>query len=183
MWSIRWRSLLCSPGVTVPVAESVTIPAGVSEGNYISLRGEGNAGVRGGQAGDVIVLIEIESHGVFTRNNDDVVLDLLISYPEAALGAEVEVPTLTGRAKLKIEPGTQSGRILRMRDKGIPHLNSYGRGDQLVRVNVWIPTKLNSSERAMLKELANSDNISPKDGDKSAHSDKSFFEKMKKAFS
>lgn len=161
----------------------VTIPAGVSEGNYISLRGEGNAGMRGGQAGDVIVLIEIESHEVFTRNNDDVVLDLLISYPEAALGAEVEVPTLTGRAKLKIEPGTQSGRILRMRDKGIPHLNSYGRGDQLVRVNVWVPTKLTSSDRGMLKELANSDNISPKDGDKSAHSDKSFFEKMKKAFS
>jgi molecular chaperone DnaJ len=160
----------------------VQIPAGVSEGNYISLRGEGNAGVRGGQAGDVIVMIEVEPHEVFTRNNDDVVLDLLISYPEAALGAEVEVPTLNGRAKLKIEPGTQSGRILRMRDKGIPHLNAYGRGDQLVRVNVWVPTKLNAKERELLRELATSDNVNPKEGDKSAHSDKSFFGRMKRAF-
>lgn len=161
----------------------VAIPAGVSEGNYISLRGEGNAGVRGGQAGDVIVLIEVEPHDVFTRNNDDVILDLLISYPEAALGAEIEVPTLSGRAKLKIEPGTQSGRILRMREKGIPHLNSYGRGDQLVRVNVWVPTKLNAQERNLLKELSSSENVNPKEGDKSAHSDKSFFERMKKVFS
>jgi molecular chaperone DnaJ len=131
----------------------------------------------------VIVLIEVEPHEVFTRNNDDVILDLLISYPEAALGAEIEVPTLTGRAKLKIEPGTQSGRILRMRDKGIPHLNSYGRGDQLVRVNVWVPTKLTPHEREALKQLANFENINPKEGDKSAHSDKSFFERVKKAFS
>ncbi|MEK7671414.1 MAG: DnaJ C-terminal domain-containing protein, partial [Bacteroidota bacterium] len=161
----------------------VAIPAGVNEGNYISLRGEGNAGIRGGQAGDVIVLIQVEPHEVFTRNNDDVILDLLINYPEAALGAEIEVPTLNGRAKLKIEPGTQSGRILRMRDKGIPHLNSYGRGDQLVCVNVWVPTKINAQERNMLRELANSDNVNPKEGDKSAHSDKSFFERTKKAFS
>lgn len=161
----------------------VTIPAGVGEGNYISLRGEGNAGLRGGQAGDVIVLIEIEPHAVFTRNNDDVILDLLISFPEAALGAEVEVPTLAGRAKLKIEPGTQSGRILRMREKGIPHLNSYGRGDQLVRVNVWVPTRLTNDERTLLRQLGDAENISPKEGDKSAHSDKSFFERVKKAFS
>jgi molecular chaperone DnaJ len=161
----------------------VQIPAGVNEGNYISLRGEGNAGLRGGQAGDVIVIIEVESHEVFTRNNDDVILDLLISFPEAAQGAEIEVPTLNGRAKLKVEPGTQSGRILRMRDKGIPHLNSYGRGDQLVRVNVWVPTKLSSHERGLIKELAESENMSPKEGDKSAHSDKSFFERVKKAFS
>ncbi len=160
----------------------VQIPAGVSEGNYISLRGEGNAGIRGGQPGDVIAMIEVESHEVFTRNNDDVVLDLLISYPEAALGSEVEVPTLNGRAKLRIEPGTQSGRILRMRDKGIPHLNAYGRGDQLVRVNVWIPTKLSAQEKNSIRDLANSENVNPKEGDKSAHSDKSFFERMKKAF-
>jgi molecular chaperone DnaJ len=160
----------------------VQIPAGVSEGNYVSLRGEGNAGMRGGQAGDVIAMIEVEPHEVFTRNNDDVVLDLLISYPEAAVGAEVEVPTLNGRAKLKIEPGTQSGRILRMRDKGIPHLNAYGRGDQLVRVNVWVPTKLSATERNLMRELSNSENVNPKEGDKSAHSDKSFFERMKRAF-
>jgi molecular chaperone DnaJ len=161
----------------------VTIPAGVSEGNYIPLHREGNVGRRGGPPGDIIVVIEEETHPLFTRNGDDIILDLLVSFPEAALGADVEVPTLTGRAKLKIEPGTQSGRILRMRDKGIPHLNSYGHGDQLVRVNVWVPTRLSSEERGILRQLTESENISPKEGDKSAHSDKSFFERMKKAFS
>ncbi len=161
----------------------VQIPAGVNEGNYISLRGEGNAGLRGGEPGDVIVMIDVEPHEVFMRNNDDVILDLLVSFPEAVLGADIEVPTLNGRAKLKIDPGTQSGRVLRMREKGIPHLNSYGRGDQLVRVNVWVPSKTNSTDRNLLKELSNSENIDPKEGDKSAHSDKSFFERMKKTFS
>jgi molecular chaperone DnaJ len=161
----------------------VTVPAGVSEGNYIPLRGEGNVGPRGGPSGDIIVVIEEEQHEVFTRNGDDVILDLLISFPDAALGSEIEVPTLNGRARLKIEGGTQSGRILRMRDKGIPHLNGYGKGDQLVRVNVWVPTSLNANDRTTLKTLAHSDNINPKEGDKSANSDKSFFERMKKAFS
>jgi molecular chaperone DnaJ len=161
----------------------VAIPAGVVEGNYIPMRGEGNVGLRGGPPGDLIVVIEEEPHAVFTRNGDDVVLDLLISFPEAATGAEIEVPTLTGRARLHIDPGTQSGRILRMRDKGIPHLNSYGRGDQLVRVNVWVPTSLDAQERNLLKQLAESEHVNPKDGDKSANSDKSFFERMKKAFS
>lgn len=161
----------------------VNIPAGVSEGNYIPLRGEGNVGPRNGPAGDVIVVIEEEPHPHLVRNGDDVVLDLLVSFPEAALGAEVTVPTLSGRAKLKIEPGTQSGRILRMRDKGISHLNSYGRGDQLVRVNVWVPTSLTSQERSAIKGLGELENFNPKEGDKSANSDRSFFERMKKAFS
>lgn len=161
----------------------VKIPPGVSEGNYIPLHGEGNVGRRGGPPGDIIVVIEEEPHQFLTRNGDDVVLDLLVSFPEAALGAEVTVPTLSGRAKLKIDSGTQSGRILRMRDKGIPHLNGYGRGDQLVRVNVWVPTSLTNAEKSAIKSLAASDNINPKEGDKSANSDKSFFERMKKAFS
>ena len=161
----------------------VSVPAGVSEGNYIPLRGEGNVGQRGGPPGDIIVMIEEEPHGVFTRNGDDVILDLLVSFPDAALGSEIEVPTLGGRARLKIEQGTQSGRILRMRDRGIPHLNGYGKGDQLVRVNVWVPTTLNSEERKSLKALADLENINPKEGDRSANSDKSFFERMKKAFS
>jgi molecular chaperone DnaJ len=161
----------------------VNIPGGVSEGNYIPLRGEGNVGRRGGPAGDIIVVIEEEPHDVFVRNGDDVILDLLVSFPEAALGAEIEVPTLTGRARLKIDAGTQSGRILRMRDKGIPHLNSFGRGDQLVRVNVWVPTSLTAQDRAALKQLSASENMHPKEGDKSAHSEKSFFGRMKKAFS
>jgi len=161
----------------------VTIPAGVSEGNYIPLRSQGNEGRRGGPAGDLIVVIEEQPHKVFVRNGDDVVLDLLVSFPEAALGADVEVPTLTGRAKLKVDPGTQSGHILRMRDKGIPHLHGYGRGDQLVRVNVWVPTRLSSQEKLLLKQLADSENIGPKEGDTSANSDRSFFARVKKAFS
>ena len=161
----------------------VNIPAGVSEGNYIPLRGEGNVGRRGGPSGDIIVVIEEEPHPFLVRNGDDVVLDLLVSFPEASLGAEVTVPTLSGRAKLKVDAGTQSGRILRMRDKGISHLNSHGRGDQLVRVNVWVPTSLTSQERSAIKALGEFDDINPKEGDKSANSDRSFFERMKKAFS
>ncbi|MEE9187608.1 MAG: molecular chaperone DnaJ [Bacteroidota bacterium] len=160
----------------------VNIPAGVSDGNYIPLRGQGNAGRRGGPEGDLIVYIEEESHPVFNRNGDDVILDLLISFPQAAMGAEIDVPTLTGLARLKVEPGTQSGRVLRMREKGIPHLNSYGRGDQLIRINVWVPKKLTSKEKTMLEELSNSDNVNPKEGDTSANSTKSFFEKVKNAF-
>jgi molecular chaperone DnaJ len=129
------------------------------------MRGEGNVGRRGGPPGDIIVVIEEEPHATFTRNNDDVVLDVFISYPEAALGAEIEVPTLTGRAKLRIEPGTNSGRILRMRDKGIPHLNSFGRGDQLVRVTVWVPTALSSHEKTLLKQLAAGENVMPGNGE------------------
>ena len=161
----------------------VQIPAGVSEGNYIPLRGEGNIGRRGGPAGDIIVVIEEDPHQLFTRNGDDVILDLLVSFPEAALGADIEVPTLTGRAKLKVEAGTQSGRVLRMRDKGIPHLNAFGRGDQLVRVNVWVPTSVTGKDRQILKQLAESESINPKEGDKSANSEKSFFGRVKKAFS
>jgi molecular chaperone DnaJ len=161
----------------------VQIPAGVSEGNYIPLRGEGNIGKRGGPAGDIIVVIEEEPHPVFTRNGDDVILDLLVSFSEAAIGGDIEVPTLTGRARLRIDPGTQSGRVLRMRDKGIPHLNSFGRGDQLVRVNIWVPTSLSASEKQALKELGESENFHPREGDRSANSEKSFFGRTKKAFS
>lgn len=161
----------------------VNVPAGVAADNYIPLKGQGNAGQRSGPPGDLIVLIEEDLHKHFVRNGDDVILDLLISFPEAALGAEVEVPTLTGRAKLRIEAGTQSGRILRMREKGIPHLNGYGRGDQLVRVNVWVPTRLSAKEKDLIKQLGASENIKPREGDTSAHSEKSFFERMKKAFS
>ena len=161
----------------------VNVPPGVLEGNYIPLQSQGNAGQRGGPPGDLIVVIEEEPHKVFTRSGDDVILDLLVSYPEAALGTEVEIPTLNGRARLKIEPGTQSGRILRMREKGIPHLQSSDRGDQLVRVNVWVPTKLSKEEREQMKNLEKSENVKPKEGDTSAHSDRSFFEKMKNIFS
>ena len=160
----------------------VNVPAGVMEGNYIPLRGQGNAGQRGGPAGDLLVIIEEELHALFTRNGQDILLDLLISFPEAALGTEVEIPTLAGRARLKVEPGTQSGKILRMRDKGIPDLNSGDHGDQLVRVNVWVPTRVSGKDKELLKELSKGETLKPKEGDRSAHSDRSFFEKMKKMF-
>ena len=161
----------------------VNIPAGVTEGNYIPVRGQGNSGTRGGPSGDLIVLIEEEPHKLFTRSGDEVMLDLLVSFPEAALGTEIEIPTLSGKVKLKIESGTQSGTMLRLREKGIPHLNGYGKGDQLVRVNVWIPTRLTKEDRELLRSLGMSENVKPREGDKSAHSDKSFFEKMKNIFS
>ncbi len=160
----------------------VNVPAGVSEGNYIPLRGQGNAGQRGGQPGDLIVIIEEEPHALFVRNGDDILLDMIISYPEAVLGTEVEVPTLNGKAKMKIEAGTQSGKILRMRDKGIPELHGSHRGDQLVRVNVWIPTRVTKEEKDLMRDLERRENFRPKEGDRSAHSDRSFFAKVRDIF-
>ncbi len=154
----------------------VHIPAGVSTGNYITLRGEGNAGVRGGQPGDLIVYIEEKPHEYFERHGDDVVLVLPISFPTAALGGTVEVPTLTGKAKLKIAPGTQSGKILRMRGKGIPHLQRAGSGDQLVQIQIYVPTHLNNEERSLLERLAKSENLDP-----TRNNQKSIFEKFKEA--
>lgn len=140
---------------------TVDIPPGVATGNYLTVRGQGNVGPRKGPAGDVIVVIEEKEHEYFERHGDDVVYTLPISFSQAALGAEVEVPTLDGKSKLHIPAGTQSNKILRMRAKGFPHLNSYERGDQLVRVVVWTPTKLTKEEKELFKKLAKSENLSP----------------------
>lgn len=137
----------------------VKIPAGVSDGNYLTLGGQGHTGRRGGAAGDAIVVIEELEHDMFVRDGDDVILDLDITFPQAALGAEVEVPTLTGRAILKIAGGIRSGTILRMRDKGIQHLNRNGKGDQLVRVHIVTPTKISKSERELIEKLSHEDNF------------------------
>lgn len=160
----------------------VTVPAGVSEGNYIPLQGQGNAGRRGGPAGDLIVAIEEEPHQHFKRNGDDIIYDLYVSFPNAALGGQVEIPTLTGKAKLTVDPGTPSGRLLRMRERGIPHLNGYGRGDQLVRVNVWVPSRLTQKEKELLKELSAMEHMTPTEEDRLA-GDKTFFDKVKDVFS
>ncbi len=159
----------------------VTVPAGVSNGNYIPLQGQGNAGRRGGPPGDLIVVIEEEEHQYFTRNGDDIIYSLVISFPQAAQGAEVEVPTLTGKARLTIDAGTPPGRMLRMRERGIPHLNNYGRGDQLVRVQVWVPRKLSAREKELLKELDKAEHIHPTEEER--RGERSFFEKVKDAFS
>jgi molecular chaperone DnaJ len=159
----------------------VNVPAGVSEGNYIAMQGQGNAGRRGGPAGDIIVEFQELRHVHFVRNGDDIIYNALISFPEAVMGGDIEVPTLTGRSRVKIESGTMPGKILRMKEKGIQHLNSHGKGDQLIRVQVWVPTKLNAREKELLKELSSSEHIVPSEEEKNAN--KSFFEKARNAFS
>jgi molecular chaperone DnaJ len=131
----------------------VDVPAGVMTGNYIPIRGAGDAGPRGGVAGDLIVLIEETPHALFDRHGDHILLELPVTLDVAALGGSVEVPTLGGKAKLKIPAGTQSGTTLRMRGKGVPHLRGRGTGDELVRVVVWVPKRPSSDEKKLLKEL------------------------------
>jgi len=159
---------------------SVKIPSGVSNGNYITLRGQGNAGIRGGEPGSVIVLIEEEEHEYFERDGDHVFYDLQISIPDAILGTEVEVPTLKGKAKLKVDPGTQPGKILRMKEKGIMGLNSSLRGDQYVRVNVYIPSRLSEDEKKAINVLKASENFDPL---KQVESSDGFFSRLKNIFS
>jgi molecular chaperone DnaJ len=158
---------------------SVKVPAGVSSGTTIRLRGQGNHGPNGGPAGDLLIDIQEQEHPQFTRHEDDIHYDLPISFSQAALGTEVEVPTLDGKVRLKVPDGTQSGKVLRLRGKGIPHLNNYGRGDMLVRIHVWTPMKLNSEERQIFEKLANLEKKSssaPPDGGTS------FFDKMRDIF-
>ncbi len=131
----------------------INVPAGVTDNSYMTLRGEGNSGKNGGPAGDIIVIFKELPHEYFLRDGDNVVYELFLSYPEAVMGAEVEVPTLNGRAKLKIEAGSQPGKYLKMREKGIQHLNSPGAGDQLVKINIYVPKNISNKERDMLKEL------------------------------
>jgi molecular chaperone DnaJ len=158
----------------------VTVPAGVSQDNYIPLRGQGNTGRRGGPPGDLLVVIEEKQHENFARNEDDILYDLFISFPTAVSGGDVEVPTLGGRARLTIEKGTPGGRMLRMRERGIPHLNGYGKGDQLVRVNIWVPQKLSAEEKELLEKLSAMEHINPTEEDRKRN--KSFFSKMKDVF-
>ncbi len=140
---------------------SVKVPPGVSSGNYVPMRGEGHAGPRGGSPGDVLVMIEEKAHPVFQRRGDDIVHPLRIDIVQAALGDNVDVPTLQGRARMKVPPGTQSGRVFRLRGKGIPHLHGGGAGDLLVPVTVWVPTKLGQEERRLLRELGKSPRVRP----------------------
>jgi len=156
----------------------VNVPSGVQEGNYIPLRGQGNAGVRGGQSGDLLVFIKEVEHKDFVRDEDDIYYDLEVSIIDAIMGADVVVPTLSGKAKLTVESGTASGKLLRMKDKGIKHLNSNGRGDQIVRVNIHIPKKITQKEKELLKELSKSENFKPRHTQstpKEKKSEKNFF--------
>jgi len=156
------------------VTVKIEVPAGVSDGNYMTMRNDGNAGKRGGPAGDLIVVFKEIQHEYFVREGDDILYDLFVSYPEAVLGGEVEVPTLKGKAKLKIDSATPSGKLLKMRDKGIKHLNHSGHGDQIVRINIAVPKKLNAKEKELLKELLNSPNIKSSSGSE----EKNFFKRF-----
>lgn len=158
---------------------TIDIPAGVQEGMQLNISGKGNAGERGGMAGDLIILIEEEGHKELQREGLNVVFELHISFPDAVFGTQLEVPTIDGRAKIKIPPGTQSGKIFRLKGKGFPAVNSYEKGDQLVHVNVWTPQHVSSDEKAVLEKLANSPNFKPSP-DKN---EKSFFDKMREMFS
>ena len=134
----------------------VTVPAGVDNGNQIRLAGEGQPGTNGGPNGNLYILINVKSHKYFRRRERDILLDLEINIAQATLGADVPVPTVDGDAILKIPTGTQPGKVLRMRGKGVPHLRGNGRGDQLVMVNVTIPKNLNNEQREIFEQLANS---------------------------
>jgi molecular chaperone DnaJ len=160
--------------VSDEVMINIDVPGGVHEGSYMTLRGEGNSGKRGGPAGDIIVVFKEQEHEYFVREEDDIIYDLTISFPEAALGTEVEVPTLNGKAKLKIDSGTHAGKLLKMRDKGIKHLNHSGRGDQIVRISVDVPKKISNKEKELLKELSNQPNFKTTD----KNDDKGFFKRF-----
>jgi len=156
---------------------SIKIPAGVADGMQLSMSGKGNE-VGGGIPGDLLIVIEEVEHDVLQRDGNNVILDLHVSFVDAALGMAVEVPTITGKAKIKIDPGTQSGKVLRLRGKGIKSIDSYGKGDQLIYVNVWTPKQLTKEERVALESLRDSENFKPDP----SKSEKSFFEKMKEFF-
>jgi molecular chaperone DnaJ len=157
---------------------SINVPAGVAEGMQLSMSGKGNVPQRGGVAGDLLIQIEEEPHPLLKRDGNNVVFDQYISFIDAVLGATVEVPTIEGKVKIKIDPGTQAGKILRLRGKGIKEINGYGKGDQLIHINVWTPKAVSSEERGLLERLRDSPNFTPNPG----KNEKGFFEKMKEYF-
>lgn len=160
--------------------ETVTldIPAGVQDGMQLSMSGKGNKGERGGASGDLIIVIQEEAHTQLQRDGLNVAFDLYISFTEAVFGTQTEVPTIDGRAKIKVPAGTQSGKIFRLKGKGFPSINSYEKGDQLIHVNVWTPQNVSSEEKNMLDTLSESENFKPKP-DKN---DKGFWEKIRESF-
>jgi molecular chaperone DnaJ len=157
---------------------SVRIPAGVADGMQLSMSGKGNAAARGGIAGDLLILVEEHEHEDFTRDGNNLIYEHFISIPDAALGTHIEIPTLDGKARIKIEAGTQSGKILRLKGKGLPDLNGYGRGDILVNLSVWTPRELSRDEAQLLEKLRFSENFIPHPSKK----DKGFFDRMKDIF-
>ena len=140
---------------------TLNIPAGVAEGMQLSIGGKGNAARRGGVNGDLLVVVEEEPHPELIRDQNDIIYNLLLSFPTAALGGSVEIPTLDGKAKIKIEPGTQPGKVLRLRSKGLPSINSYGTGDLLINIAVYVPESLTKEQKESLEQMENSSNFQP----------------------
>lgn len=172
----------CKGAGRVYTEETITIdvPAGVQAGMQLSVSGKGNAGERGGSAGDLIVLIEEETNADLQREGNNVVYDLHISFTDAVFGTNIEVPTIDGRAKIKIPPGTQSGKIFRLKGKGFPNVHSqYEKGDQLIHVSVWTPQNLSEDEKTALEKISDSPNMKPQP----EKAEKSFFDKIKDLFS
>ena len=161
---------------------SLDIPAGVQDGMQLSMSGKGNAGERGGPPGDLLLLVEEEKHEHLTRHDLDVVYQLHVSFPEAVLGMQAEVPTIDGKAKIKIPAGTQSGRIFRLKGKGFPSFQSYEKGDELIEVNVWSPQTLSNEEKELMEKLKSSPNFKPGPEARAEREEKGFFDKIKDAF-
>ena len=157
---------------------TINIPAGVSDGMQLSMRGQGNAGPHGGVPGDLIIQVEELQHDIFERQENNLFYNAFVTVAEAALGASIEIPTLHGKVRVKIEQGTPSGKVIRLRGKGLPEINGYSRGDMLVSINVWVPKSLTKEEKAILEELSSHPNFKPNP----SKQEKGFFDKMKDLF-
>ncbi len=171
----------CSGSGLVKETEEISfkIPAGVAQGMQLTVQGKGNAARRGGVNGDLLVVIEEESHPELQRDGNDLIYSLFISIPDAVLGVDADIPAVDGKLRIKVEPGTQSGKILRLRGKGLPDVNGYGYGDLLVYIQIWTPRKVEKQERELLEKMRLSDSFKPNPNKE----DRNFFERMKKIFS
>ncbi|ABG57365.1 molecular chaperone DnaJ [Cytophaga hutchinsonii] len=178
--TIKDKCTSCHGQGTVEKEETITIkiPAGVVDGMQLSMSGKGNMPPRGGVAGDLLILIEEIEDEQLKRDGLNIIYELYVTFFDAVFGTSVEVPTVDGKVKIKIEPGTQSGKILRLRSKGLKDVNSYQKGDQLIYVNVWTPQTLSKEEKELLATIKESENFKPNPG----KNDKSFFERMKEFF-
>lgn len=157
----------------------IDIPGGVEDGMQLSMRGKGNAGIKGGPSGDLLIAIEVKPHADLKRDGNNLIYELYIGFPDAAIGMSVDIPTLSGPVKIKIPPGTPSGKIFRLNGKGLPSIQAYGKGDQLIYVNIWTPKKLSEDEKVILEKLKSSPNFKPQP----SKTEKGFFERMKDYFS
>jgi len=157
----------------------IDIPGGVEDGMQLTMRGRGNAGIKGGPSGDLLISIEVKPHAELKRDGNNLIFELYLSFPDAAIGCSVDVPTLSGPVKIKIPAGTQSGKIFRLNGKGLPSVQAYGKGDELIYVNIWTPKKISDDEKKILEKLNASPNFKPQP----SKTEKGFFERMKDYFS